>query len=198
MPSMPLIAYSSGIATVSAITFGLAPGYGACTTIDGGTTSGYSAIGSARMAIKPASRMRTESPPAKIGRSMKNFERFMVLCLRSDPASRHRHRLGRHERAGAHALQPVHDDAFVGLQSRRHDAQPVGARAEGNLAIRGLVVGAHHHHELLVLVGAHRALADEERRRRGGASQAKLGELARHQAAVAVVEHRAHAHRAGL
>jgi hypothetical protein len=42
MFSTPLIASSSGVATVSAITLGLAPGYCARTTTDGGTTSGYS------------------------------------------------------------------------------------------------------------------------------------------------------------
>ena len=46
MPSTPLICSSIGVATVSAITFGLAPGYCARTTTDGGTTSGYSEIGS--------------------------------------------------------------------------------------------------------------------------------------------------------
>src|SRR3546814_5671349 len=46
MSSTPLIASSSGVATVSAITFGLAPGYTVRTTTDGGTTFGYSPIGS--------------------------------------------------------------------------------------------------------------------------------------------------------
>jgi hypothetical protein len=44
----------------------------------GGATSGYSEIGSVRMAIRPARKMSTDSTPAKIGRSMKNRERFMV------------------------------------------------------------------------------------------------------------------------
>src|ERR1700688_358858 len=125
MPSMPLIASSSGIATVSAITFGLAPGYCACTTIEGGTTSGYSAIGSARNAMSPASRISTESTPAKIGRSMKNLERFICLCPWSDPAARHRHGLRSDERARTHALQSVHDDPLVGLEPRGHDAQAI-------------------------------------------------------------------------
>ena len=45
MSSTPLIACSSGDATVSAMTCGLAPGYMARTTTVGGTTSGYSLIG---------------------------------------------------------------------------------------------------------------------------------------------------------
>ena len=46
MPSTPFICCSSGEATVSAITFGLAPGNAARTTTVGGTTPGYSLIGS--------------------------------------------------------------------------------------------------------------------------------------------------------
>src|SRR2546423_8946357 len=79
MPSTPLICSSIGVATVSAITFGLAPGYWARTTTDGGTTSGYSEIGRARSAISPATKISTESTPAKIGRSMKNRDKFMAL-----------------------------------------------------------------------------------------------------------------------
>ena len=82
MFSVPLICSSSGVATVSAMVSGLAPGNCAVTTTDGGTTSGYSEIGSCSMAIRPARKMTTEITPAKIGRSMKNFDRFM---LRSSP-----------------------------------------------------------------------------------------------------------------
>ena len=46
MSSTPLICCSSGDATVSAMTFGFAPGYVARTTTVGGTTCGYSLIGS--------------------------------------------------------------------------------------------------------------------------------------------------------
>src|SRR6185312_3617729 len=77
MPSTPLICSSIGVATVSAITFGLAPGYCARTTIEGGETSGYSELGRLRSAIRPAISISSESTPAKIGRSMKNYDRFM-------------------------------------------------------------------------------------------------------------------------
>jgi hypothetical protein len=40
--------------------------------------SGYSAKGSLKIEIRPASRMMTDSTPAKMGRSMKNFEIFMI------------------------------------------------------------------------------------------------------------------------
>src|SRR3954471_22511432 len=107
MPSTPLICSSSGVATVSAITLGLAPGYWARTTTEGGTTSGYSEIGSPRSAIRPAIRINTDSTPAKIGRSMKNFDRFISisLVLLAVPGSGlrlgfHRHDLRLHHGAG--------------------------------------------------------------------------------------------------
>ena len=37
---------------------------------DGGATSGYCSIGSARMAMKPASRIPSETTQAKIGRQL--------------------------------------------------------------------------------------------------------------------------------
>src|ERR1700678_331295 len=78
MPSTPLIACSSGLATVSAMTVRFATGYFAFTITVGGTTSGYSLIGSCGNAIRPARKIRAESTPAKIGRLMKNCESFMI------------------------------------------------------------------------------------------------------------------------
>ena len=43
----------------------------------GGTTSGYSLIGSYCNEIAPTTRMRIESTAAKIGRLMKNWLKFM-------------------------------------------------------------------------------------------------------------------------
>src|ERR1043165_7101489 len=132
MPSTPLICSSIGVATVSAITFGLAPGYCARTTTDGGTTSGYSEIGITRSASRPPTKMRTEMTPAKIGRSMKNLDRFMARArwrlvlvsvlsvrnrrrvLRLQLGTRvHPHHLRHHRRAWADALQAVHHDALA-------------------------------------------------------------------------------------
>ena len=87
MSSTPLIASSSGVATVSAITFGLAPGYTVRTTTDGGTTSGYSLIGSSGIAIRPAAKITIDSTAAKIGRSMKNLEKSMGDSLAARPAT---------------------------------------------------------------------------------------------------------------
>src|ERR1700722_15161665 len=79
MPSTPLIASSIGVATVSAMTLGLAPGYCARTTTDGGTTSGYSEIGITGRASPPIRKISIDRTPAKIGRSMKNLDRFMAF-----------------------------------------------------------------------------------------------------------------------
>src|SRR5688572_23862191 len=87
MSSTPLIACSSGDATVSAMTCGFAPGYMARTTTVGGTTSGYSLIGSTRSDSAPAMKMIADKTPAKIGRWMKNWEKFMLVASESGVAA---------------------------------------------------------------------------------------------------------------
>src|SRR5690606_38255897 len=77
MPSTPRMDSSSGVATVSAMTLGLAPGYTVRTTTEGGTTSGYSPMGSSGIEIRPAAKITIDSTAAKIGRSMKNLEKSM-------------------------------------------------------------------------------------------------------------------------
>jgi hypothetical protein len=67
-----LICCSSGEATVSAMTFGFAPGYTPRTMTVGGTTLGYSLIGRRTSASAPPTTMSSERTAAKIGRSMKN------------------------------------------------------------------------------------------------------------------------------
>src|SRR5512139_859755 len=74
MPGTPLIAFSSGAATVCSSTSADAPGYTACTVTTGGAISGYCATGSVRIAASPASTMKIEITAAKIGRSMKKRE----------------------------------------------------------------------------------------------------------------------------
>src|SRR5258708_20220236 len=78
MSVTPLMGFLRGDATVSAMTLGLAPGNWARTITDVGMISGYSAKGSLKIEIRPASRMMTDRTPAKMGRSMKNFEIFMI------------------------------------------------------------------------------------------------------------------------
>src|SRR5476651_2769497 len=79
MFSTPLICSSGGAATVSAMIFGLAPGYCARTTTDGGTTSGYSEIGNRKIEIRPATKIMIDKTAAKIGLSTKKREMFIVL-----------------------------------------------------------------------------------------------------------------------
>src|ERR1700693_3311696 len=45
----------------------------------GGTTSGYSLMGKRHMAINPTRKITIESTPAKMGRRMKKWEKFIVL-----------------------------------------------------------------------------------------------------------------------
>src|SRR5258705_8354521 len=219
MPSTPLICSSIGAATVSAITFGLAPGYCARTTTDGGTTSGYSEIGIWRSAKRPATKISTDSTPAKIGRSMKNLEIFMsrprrrcrvprfALSACGDVARRRRLRLigashgdelRRKQRAWAHTLQSVHYDSLAGSETIRHPAQAVDEDAECHLAVGGLVVGADHHDVFLVLVGADRAFVDHQGRLSLRLAHAQARELTRNETAFGIAEHRPHPHCSAL
>ena len=81
MSSTPLICSSSGVATVSEMTRGLAPGNCARTTTCGGATSGYSEIGSWKIASSPTRKMKIDSTAAKRGRSMKKREMSMQRLL---------------------------------------------------------------------------------------------------------------------
>src|SRR5262249_61773633 len=132
--------------------------------------SGYSEIGITGSASSPATKMRTERTPAKIGRSMKNLEIFMgasrrysrarsalhdsarALCIVGTPLGLavHADQMRRDEWARAHALQPVDDDALARLQATRDHAQAVDRRAQHDLAIFRFVVAIDHHHEPLV------------------------------------------------
>ena len=105
-------------------------------------------------------------------------------------------RLGRKKSTRPHALQAVDDDALAGLEAGGDDALALGGVAEGDLAPLRLVVRADDDDEALALVGADGALAHEDRRLGPRLPHAQLHELAGHQAAVLVAEHRAHAHRA--
>src|SRR6478752_3515927 len=131
MSSMPLICCSSGDATVSAMTFGLAPGYAAWTTTVGGTTCGRSLIGNRNSASAPAATTSSDRTAANIGRSMKNFENVMAASIR-------RNRL--HARARPDPLQAVDDDRLAGLQPGANHAQPVDDGTERDRAVLDLVL----------------------------------------------------------
>src|SRR6185436_4937840 len=105
MFSTPFTSCSIGVATVSAITSGGAPGYVARTTMVGGTTSGYCATGSATYAIPPRITVTIDRTAAKPGQSKKNREKTISTAgprrrLHLDPPL-----LGRHRRAPVHPLE---------------------------------------------------------------------------------------------
>src|SRR5579871_2883591 len=78
IPSTPLIACSSGVATVRAITSAEAPGYRVVTLIVGGTMFGYWEIGSVDMVARPPNTMNMFRTIAKRGCSMKKWVSFMA------------------------------------------------------------------------------------------------------------------------
>ena len=78
-PAMRPSARSSGIATVAAITSGLAPGRLAETAMVGKATCGSGDTGSCLNAIMPASAMPMVRSVVATGRRTKGSEIFMVL-----------------------------------------------------------------------------------------------------------------------
>src|SRR5260370_13498021 len=75
MFSTPLICCSSGATTVAATTSALARGYWPLTLTTGGAISGYWATGSRPTDTAPTMTKTIETTAAKIGRSMKKWER---------------------------------------------------------------------------------------------------------------------------
>src|ERR1700742_5309881 len=149
--------------TVSAMVFGEAPGYWPLTTTVGGTISGYSLIGRLGIASKPATVIKIARTVAKIGRSMKNEEIFIVRALgcgrRAGRSGRrvgtHVYALRRNRNSRVHALRAIDDDYIAGLEALAHDAQPVDHATEFHLAVFDLVVGAQQAHVLLAFIGTH-------------------------------------------
>src|SRR5580704_11178268 len=168
MFSVPLICSSSGVATVSATVSGLAPGNNAVTTTDGGTTSGYSEIGSCAIEIRPARKMATEMTPAKIGRSMKNLDRYIFDCsacavdFRKSIVRRLGIALRCNDGSRSQPLQVVEDHAVARLDARDNHATAIHLRAELNSAIFGLVAVGHNEDETLALVVADGAFRNQE------------------------------------
>jgi hypothetical protein len=76
---------SSGVATVAAITSGLAPGRLACTLMVGKSTWGRGDTGSSRNAIAPSKTTATASSVVPIGRLMKIAEKFTPAFLVRSP-----------------------------------------------------------------------------------------------------------------
>src|SRR5829696_4905379 len=143
------------------------------TTTEGGTTSGYSLIGSANIASPPARKMTIDSTLAKIGRSMKNLEKLIARSSasaggggrsvghRGRRVGVHRRHRGGHLHPGAHPLQAVHHDPLAGRDPLLHDAEPVDQPPDLDRPVLHRAVRLEDQHELLVLVGADGAVLDQ-------------------------------------
>src|SRR5690606_39411515 len=91
-------------------------------TTEGGTTSGYSPIGSSGIEIRPAAKITIDSTAAKMGRSMKNLEKSMGAC----PCGR-----GRGRRACAAGGE---DPGPAARPPREGAGRPPAGRAAGGTA----------------------------------------------------------------
>src|ERR1700753_335819 len=83
MLSTPLISCSMGEATVSETTSAVAPAKRAVTCTVGGAMSGNSETGNARNEMMPTNVKMIESTAAKIGRSIKKWEKRIVYSLKA-------------------------------------------------------------------------------------------------------------------
>src|SRR6201999_2719928 len=132
-----------------------------------GTTSGYSPEGRIGIAISPRLKMMTDSTTAKIGRSIKNFEKFMAVISLLDPGRSgfaglrdqgfHRRRL-RVDRGPweVDLLETANDDLVVRRQSRLHCAESVHRSAKYDVFPLGLITRADDIHILPILIGKNR------------------------------------------
>src|SRR5580698_393128 len=194
MFSVPLICSSSGVATVSATVSGLAPGNNAVTTTDGGTTSGYSEIGNCVIASRPARKIATEMTPAKIGRSIKNRDKFIVVIpprgRTPQSIARGTAGLGIHRYSGRKPLQVVKDQALAGFDADANDTVAFDLRTKLNRAVFGLVVGVDDEDKSLALVVADRAFRNQQRVVERAVTHAHRNEHSGNQTAVGIGETR--------
>src|SRR5260370_3530565 len=170
MCATPLISCSIGARTVAATTSALAPGYWPLTLTTGGAMSGYCATGSRPTDTTPTMTKTIETTAAKIGRSMKKWERRMrdSRSIGADLSAGGRRGRGarllrRNPCAGASAHQAVDDDVVVGCQTLRDDAQAIYDRPERDVFRLGDILGIDHKHELAHLLGANGSLRHEQR-----------------------------------
>src|SRR5258707_12338566 len=158
MFSMPLICCSSGATTVAATTSALAPGYWPLTLTTGGAISGYWTTGSRPTDTAPTMTKTIETTAAKIGRSMKKWERRIGFrSIGVDLRARGRCRSGvrllwRNLCARPRSHEAVDNDVVVGRQTLRDDAQAIDDRPERDVFRLGDVLGVDHQHELAHLL----------------------------------------------
>src|SRR5690606_4215312 len=203
MPSTPLIASSRGADTVSAMTLGLAPGYTVRTTTDGGTTLGYSSVGRIGIAIRPAAKITIDRTAAKIGRSMKNFEKSIapvssvIRDVGCDRLHRYGFRINRKARH-IHFIHAVDDHLVARGEAAFNDAQPVGLAAKLDVVALGFALLVNNPHVLAILVGHHRLVVDQQRIESSAAEQAHACKQTWGEHPVFVVQYGTHAHGAGI
>src|SRR5579884_1392906 len=158
---------SSGEATVSAIVLGFAPGYFAWTTTVGGTTSGYSLTGNRQSASKPTKKIMADKTPAKMGRRMKKFEKFIVVPLQADLLRSHAAGLGLVLRRNRHsrmdALQAIDDDFVAFRNAGSNDPFAFDFRAEFHRLISDGIARGQCQNIFAGLVRADGAFIHEER-----------------------------------
>src|SRR5260221_3227996 len=117
----------------------------------GGAMSGYSGAGRRNWAMPPTIRIMSDRTEAKIGRSMKKWEkRMMAYCAAlfrlGDDLALLRHDLG----AGPHhgVGEPVEHHLVVGFQALVHRAQALDQRPQRHRPRLHDFVVADHEHDL--------------------------------------------------
>src|SRR5712671_1686950 len=169
MFSTPLICCSSGATTVAATTSALAPGYWPLTLTTGGAISGYWATGSRPTDTAPRMTKTIETTAAKIGRSIKKWERrirgphSIGVDFRADGRCCSSARsLWRHLCAWARSHEAVDNDVVVRRQTLRDDAQAINERSERDVFRPGDVLTVDHQHELPHLLGPNGGVGHEQ------------------------------------
>src|SRR5262245_8083069 len=197
----PLICCSSGAAIDCATTPALAPGKFVDTCTCGGTICGYWETGSPSQATAPASVMTSERTEERTGRSMKKSNTALARLavagglgrlaagsarfpVRAGRRRRGEHGLHRH--AGAHLVDPLHDDELARLQPAFDHPVVVEPGLRHDLAVLDLVVSVDDEDRAPVLKLLDRALrhTDRDRLLRRGRDHAH--ELARTKESVRV------------
>src|SRR5882757_2194168 len=131
--------------------------------------SGYCAIGSRPTDTAPTMTKTIDTTAAKIGRSMKKWERrirgsrLMGVDLRAGGQCRSGARfLRRNLCAWPRSHEAVDDDVVLGHQALRDDAQAIHDRPERDVFRPGDVLGVDHQHELPYLFDADGGVGHEQ------------------------------------
>src|SRR5262245_28468397 len=203
MSSTPFTSCSIGVATVSAMTSGGAPGYSARTTIVGGTTSGYCATGSETYARAPRMTVTIERTAAKIGRSMKKWESPIALGRAVGAgdvggAAREHGLLRVDGLAVARELDAARDDPVVGCDPVGDDPEAVDQASELHGAVVGHVRRVDDVDEAVRLVARDRLVGQHDGAVGPAPGQPEAREQARRERQVRVRDDGTPDHRVGL